>query len=60
MTWNQIEDKWAAMARRVRADWKGATLDDASPREIIVTDKKLGSGLLADATPRDTSTATAE
>lgn len=22
MKWDQIEDKWAAMTRRIRADWK--------------------------------------
>lgn len=30
MNWDQIENKWAAMARRVRADWTGAMHDDAS------------------------------
>lgn len=30
MNWDQIENKWAAMARRVRADWPGAMQDDAS------------------------------
>lgn len=53
MTWNQIENKWAAMARRVRADWKGAMQDDASQpadeHQNVFTDKKLGTVLLSDA-----------
>lgn len=53
MTWNQIENKWAAMARRVRADWKGAMQDDAAQptdeRRDPLADKKPGTVIVVDA-----------
>lgn len=53
MTWNQIENKWAAMARRVRADWKGAMQDEvAQPtaeRRNALSDKEPGTVLVSDA-----------
>jgi hypothetical protein len=29
MNWNLIENKWAAMTRRIRSDWSADRLDDA-------------------------------
>lgn len=63
MTWNQIESKWAAMARRVRADWRGAANDDALEpaiqRENLVTGSNFGLGLPTDK-PQETITASTE
>jgi hypothetical protein len=37
MSWDQIESKWAAMARRVRADWK------AGPEHVGVPSVEQGT-----------------
>jgi hypothetical protein len=50
MDWDQIENKWAAMTRRVRADWSGDRADLKMPlaRRIAridlapVPDRKTG------------------
>lgn len=64
MTWNQIENKWAAMARRVRADWKGAVQDDASQpadeRKNGLLDLKRGAVLVPDVQSPPNNTAMAE
>lgn len=31
MNWDQIENKWVAMTRRVRPDWPGAAQDGKAP-----------------------------
>lgn len=63
MTWNQIESKWAAMARRVRADWRGSAHNDAMQpaiqRENRVTGTDFGLVVSADK-PQETSTASTE
>jgi hypothetical protein len=41
MSWDQIENKWAAMARRVRADWTGAVQDVASQPMPKLENKKV-------------------
>ena len=64
MTWNQIENKWAAMTRRVRADWKGAMQDEGSKsaeeRNNTLTDKKLSIVLVSDVHLPKTIAASAE
>lgn len=64
MTWNQIENKWAAMARRVRADWKGAMQDDAyqptDEHQTSLTDKKRNTVLVSDSQVPKTIAAIAE
>lgn len=64
MTWEQIEKKWAAMARRVRADWKGAAQDDAShpttARQSGLPDMHRGPVLVHDVQPPQTIAAMIE
>ncbi len=44
MNWDQIETKWAAMTRRVRADWKIDRPEGISklPRGLAIPDGKTG------------------
>lgn len=50
MRWEEIEAGWAAMTRRVRADWPGAGADNApvvafleTARTAAVTDAKAAT-----------------
>ncbi len=57
MNWDQIENNWAAMTRRVRADWV-ADRDDAktplarSTTRIDVTIPDRQTGIVVDASPK--------
>ncbi len=57
MNWDQIENNWAAMTRRVRADWV-ADRDDAktplarSITRIDVTIPDRQTGIVVDASPK--------
>lgn len=45
MNWDQIEHKWAAMTRRIRADWKGSPDGQTTHpgASVIAAKAKLGS-----------------
>ena len=63
MNWDQIENKWAAMARRVRADWPGTVQDRASERGQISETPQIilpGIAALTDTQPSEAKEAAAE
>lgn len=57
MNWDQIENKWAAMTRRVRADWVADRDDFKTPLarraariDVTIPDRKTGS--VVDSNPK--------
>jgi len=50
MEWDQIEDKWTAMTRRIRADWKDP------PKSLRGTESARGAATPVSAPPSDRST----
>ncbi|MFN7051640.1 MAG: hypothetical protein ACK4NH_05950 [Gemmobacter sp.] len=45
MDWDQIENKWAVMTRRVRADWATGSADSTTLiAEQIITDDPTARG----------------
>jgi hypothetical protein len=34
MRWDQIEEKWATMTRRIRADWRDGKADASAPGKV--------------------------
>ena len=55
MNWDQIESKWAAMTRRVRADWTSDTPDAITKSVRGAPDPEVTASGLAD---RKTGTVT--
>ncbi len=62
MKWDQIENKWAAMTRRVRADWPGAAQENASQplRETAKSDRYPVPGRQAGVQTTETNAPQAE
>ncbi|MES2913541.1 MAG: hypothetical protein V4753_00365 [Pseudomonadota bacterium] len=50
MNWDQIETKWAAMTRRVRADWPIERPDPSSKASRGPARGEVSQGVLADLT----------